>query len=89
MNKAYLFAICLAMVSNFANLAHAHGGGVDVNGCHNVKRDGSRHCHGENEGKYIPMTEEKRLQKLHKDSCNSIDADGRKVRVDPYGKKCR
>jgi hypothetical protein len=79
----FVLAISLASVT-----ASAHGGGLDQNGCHNVKA-GGRHCHGENEDKYIPMTEEKRLQKLHKDSCSSIDAEGRKVRVDPYGKRCR
>jgi hypothetical protein len=80
-----LFVSVMILASTTAN---AHGGGVDQNGCHNTKA-GARHCHGENEGKYIPMTEEKRLQKLHKDSCNSIDAEGLKVRVDPYGKRCR
>jgi hypothetical protein len=66
----------------------AHGGGLDQSGCHNTKT-GGRHCHGENTGKYIPMSEEMRLKKLHKDTCNSIDAEGRKVKVDLYSKRCR
>lgn len=66
----------------------AHRGGLDEHGCHNTKA-GARHCHGESEGKYIPMTEEKRLEKLHRDTCKSLDAEGRKVRVDLYGKKCK
>ena len=65
MNKTYLLAFSMAIAPIFTNPAHAHGGGLDENGCHNVKKDGSRHCHGENTGKYIPMTEEKRLEKLH------------------------
>jgi hypothetical protein len=79
----FLLAINLSMTTAFA-----HGGGLDQSGCHNTKA-GGRHCHGENNDKYIPLTEEMRLKKLRKDACNSIDAEGRKVRVDLYGKRCR
>lgn len=81
-------AILAVLVLTASSYAFAHAGGVDEKGCHNTKA-GARHCHGENAGKYIPMTEEKRIEKLHKDTCNSIDGEGRKARVDLYGKKCR
>lgn len=82
--KKMIFA--LSLLSAFSGQVFAHGGGVDEHGCHEKK--GVRHCHGENVGKYIPMNEEKRLEKLHRDNCNSITADGDKVRHDVYGKKC-
>ena len=83
--KKFIFAILL---TSFTAIVSAHPGGVDEKGCH-FKKGIGRHCHAQNEGKYIPLTEEKRLKKLHKETCNSIDADGRKVRVDLYGKSCR
>ncbi len=76
-----LFALAL-------NKAFAHGGGVDKAGCHMQKNVG-RHCHGVNAGKYIPEPEEKRIARQRKETCNSHDADGEKIRHDFQGKPCR
>ncbi len=83
--KKLIFA---ALVTMLSVSVYSHPGGVDENGCH-FKKGIGRHCHAQNEGKYIPLTEEKRLKKLHSETCHSIDAEGRNVRVDLYGKRCR
>ena len=40
---AFLVALCLSIQS----VAFAHSGGTNSDGCHNVTRDGTYHCHGE------------------------------------------
>ena len=80
--------IIATLFASLSVVSFAHPGGADENGCH-FKKGIGRHCHAQNEGKYIPLTEEKRLKKLHRETCNSIDGEGRKVRVDLYGKPCR
>jgi hypothetical protein len=64
----------------------AHGGGIDEHGCHSKNQ--VRHCHGKNAGKYIPEKETTRIKKLHDNTCNSIDGEGRPLRRDLYGKRC-
>lgn len=66
--------------------AYAHGGGVDSNGCH--LKAAVRHCHGANDGKYIPEKESSRVLKVHAVACKSPDAEGRYPVKDYYGKRC-
>ena len=40
---AFLVALCLSIQS----VAFAHSGGTNRDGCHNVSRNGTYHCHGE------------------------------------------
>jgi len=81
--------VLIYMVVIFSSTwALGHAGNVDKHGCHYQAGIG-RHCHGANAGKYIPDPEAKRLERLRRDNCNSIDADGQRVRFDVYGKPCR
>ena len=94
MNKTYLLALSMAISSFFTSQAHSHGGGLDENGCHNVK-SGGRHCHEKKdkkvkESKYIPDSESVRLQKLHDTVCAGVAGDANsRPRYDYYGKPCR
>jgi hypothetical protein len=38
--KIFLLALSIPV------LAHAHGGGLDANGCHTNRKTGDYHCHG-------------------------------------------
>lgn len=66
--------------------AYAHSGGVDEHGCHS--KNGARHCHGANTGKYIPEKETSRIKKLHGQTCSTPDGEGRYPSMDLYGKRC-
>lgn len=39
-NKLVLILMCIA-----SNVAHAHGGGLNSEGCHNNRKTGGYHCH--------------------------------------------
>lgn len=39
-----MLVLCLSFP--LAQMAHAHGGGLDANGCHTEKKTGVYHCHG-------------------------------------------
>ncbi len=67
--------------------AYPHAGGLDKHGCHTQKNVG-RHCHGENAGKYIPEAEDKRIEKLHKATCDQRSPEGYYPKYDLYGKRC-
>jgi hypothetical protein len=44
--RLYVSAIIVAALSFlFVSEAMAHGGGLDRNGCHHNRKDGSYHCH--------------------------------------------
>lgn len=83
--KKVIFAALAVLV---AGSAFAGSGRTDENKCH-TKKNYARECFGENEGKYIPVSEEKRLAKLRYDTCHSLDGEGRRVKFDLYGKPCR
>ena len=40
--RAILISICLLALSS---AAHAHGGGLNKQGCHNNRKTGDYHCH--------------------------------------------
>lgn len=79
--KILAVAISILSVSAFA-----HGGGVDERSCH--AKNGVRHCHGENTGKYLPEKEVTRIKKLHDTTCNSLLPEGGYPKHDLYGKRC-
>jgi len=39
-STAFFFALCLAV-----SAAHAHGGGLNKDGCHHERKTGGYHCH--------------------------------------------
>jgi len=43
MKKSYVLLALL--IASAAGLGANHGGGLDKNGCHNNKKDGTYHCH--------------------------------------------
>jgi hypothetical protein len=71
-----------------AGTAFAKSGGVDNNNCHTTS-EYVRECFGKNKGKYIPVSEAKRIENLHISVCSGLDGDGRKPKFDYYGKRCR
>jgi hypothetical protein len=85
MMKTCVLSAFLSVLS--ISQAHAHGGGLDANGCHS--KANVRHCHGEKAGLYIPENETTRIAKLHKTTCNTPDGEGRYPRHDLYGKRCK
>lgn len=82
--KKFALLVIFAIFCN--SQAYAHGGGVDSNGCHS--KELVRHCHGRNDGKYIPEKEASRVLKVHAVACKSPDAEGRYPKRDYYGKRC-
>lgn len=44
-SKVFLF-VCMYGIANVANVAFAHGGGLNAEGCHNDRKNGGYHCHG-------------------------------------------
>jgi hypothetical protein len=75
----------------FTNSTFAHGGGVDINGCHIQKSTGKEHCHGSK-----PSTKDARDVELadskerHRKFCRGIpDVPNSAPRFDAYGKPCR
>jgi len=44
-HRLVLVLAVLAMAEGASMPAHAHGGGLDRNGCHNDRRNGGYHCH--------------------------------------------
>lgn len=85
MIKTCVLSAFLSVLST--SQVHAHGGGLDANGCHS--KASVRHCHGEKAGLYIPESETTRIAKLHKTTCNTPDGEGRYPRQDLYGKRCK
>ena len=45
----YLIVVSLMSIGIPSNLAWAHGGGLAADGCHNDRKNGGRHCHGESQ----------------------------------------
>ena len=43
--RRYSFAIALAMLVAMPGATHAHGGGLNAEGCHNDRMRGDYHCH--------------------------------------------
>jgi hypothetical protein len=53
-----LFGLILALAGiepHFAP-AHAHGGGLAADGCHNDRKNGGRHCHRGNPSSLVTQT---------------------------------
>jgi hypothetical protein len=45
-SKIYVVRACLFFIAYFSfTLAHAHGGGLNADGCHNNRKTGDYHCH--------------------------------------------
>jgi hypothetical protein len=86
--KTLLIAFSILLFSAFAR---AHGGGVDINGCHVQKNTGKEHCHGvkksTKDARDVELADSK---ERHRKFCRGIpDVPNSAPRFDAYGKPCR
>lgn len=42
------FLLLIVFMSGYTGTTHAHGGGLDANGCHTNRKTGEYHCHRNN-----------------------------------------
>ncbi len=52
--------LCGAVLAALVSVAHAHPGGLNAEGCHNNRKTGEYHCHGD--GRAAPSTSGQREQ---------------------------
>lgn len=83
-----LIIVCASLL--ISCFAHAHGGGVDSNGCHVQKSTGKEHCHGaKTSTKDVRDVELANSRERHRKFCRGIpDVSNSAPPYDAYGVPC-